>query len=448
MVDVATFELVAAKLGPRKRRTDGRLETRERQARALYPLAPTCAHCGCEYAGGRLAAKQGAARQYTHANPKQRAHPEAYQRKVAAQCRVWTFDAAELETAIRDLIVAQRSNPDFESDVRELILERDEFRQRAGEALERARLTLAQREGAYKRLVRVAAALVDDDATEAAGGVGDEAMIEQLRVARAAVKTARAALEGAERFAASREDAWSRLAAIIHETRHLAAAWDKLGLEDRKVLLDYWILDVLVVVEPVAGMRRANRKTALVTLRTAPNAPVYFELGGGQAPSEESAARISASTPGSNSSGARARRAAVAAGEPTLPSAHAACARTSGSSSESAAASAGTSSGDPMLPSTTAALRRKPRSLALFIGEPLNAAENSGCGMASSSSASVLASLPASAGRGANGEPSASSRANLRENGQTSWHTSHPYTRSPIPSRSVSGIAPRCSIVR
>ena len=73
----------------------------------------------------------------------------------------------------------------------------------------------------------------------------------------------------------------------------------------------------------------------------------------------------------------------------------------------------------PTLPSTTAALRFSPRSFERFIGELLNAAENSGCDIAGSSSASVLASLPAIAGRAANAA-SLSSCENLRVYGHTS----------------------------
>jgi hypothetical protein len=81
---------------------------------------------------------------------------------------------------------------------------------------------------------------------------------------------------------------------------------------------------------------------------------------------------------------------------------------------------------DPTLPNTTAAFRFIPRSFARFIGEPLNAALNSGCVMPNSSRASVRASFVPNAGRGANGEPSGSSWANRWFHGQTLCHTSQP----------------------
>src|SRR5690606_14707681 len=109
--------------------------------------------------------------------------------------------------------------------------------------------------------------------------------------------------------------------------------------------------------------------------------------------------------------------------------------------------SADTSSALRRLPSTTAELRFNPRSFGRFIGERLNAEENSDCDMDSSSSANDRASLPDSTGRDAN-EGSDSSRENLWLNGHTSWQMSHPYTLSPINSLMSSGIAPLSSMVR
>src|SRR6185312_6778124 len=131
----------------------------------------------------------------------------------------------------------------------------------------------------------------------------------------------------------------------------------------------------------------------------------------------------------------------------TRPSAQAACARASGSSSSSAADKTPTSAADPAFPSTTAALRFKPRSLARFIGEPLNATENSAADISSNSRESVRASLPATAGRAAN-EGTDIGRENLWLYGHTSWHTSHPYRCSPIAPCNSAGISPLSSIVR
>lgn len=263
---------------------------------------------------------------------------------------------------------------------------------------------------------------------EDGGESGDEdsEVTEAIVAARKRVEGARSELRAVERYVHSETEVWERLAAVISESRTFAATWEAAGPEQRKALLDYWAYDVTIVSELIGGKSRPGvkrprkaRKTAILTLRTAPGAPKIFELGL-QPGMDDSAALSSVRTDGSDSTDCCANNASLAAGEPILPSAHAACDRTS-SGSVSASANAGTSSDVPALPSTTAAFRRKPRRLARFIGEPLNAAENPSCDIASTSSANVLASLPATAGRGAYGDPSANSLANFRLNGHTSW---------------------------
>jgi hypothetical protein len=53
---------------------------------------------------------------------------------------------------------------------------------------------------------------------------------------------------------------------------------DSAGLTERKILLDIWVLDVVVVVDPIPGRKKANRKTAYVTLRSAPDLPCARDL--------------------------------------------------------------------------------------------------------------------------------------------------------------------------
>ena len=81
----------------------------------------------------------------------------------------------------------------------------------------------------------------------------------------------KSAVSEAERFAHSHEDAWPRLSAIIHAKRNIGQIWDRCSPEGRAALFDYWVLDVLVV-ERIPETRRANLKTAVVTLRTARSA--------------------------------------------------------------------------------------------------------------------------------------------------------------------------------
>lgn len=89
-------------------------------------------------------------------------HEEAYNEFVAHGCKVWYVDAEEIETKIKDLIVSQRANPHFEDLVRELILERDAFHERAAEVVASARTEEAEREVAYEKLATMAAKLAAD----------------------------------------------------------------------------------------------------------------------------------------------------------------------------------------------------------------------------------------------------------------------------------------------
>nr|WP_230981081.1 hypothetical protein [Gemmatimonas groenlandica] len=208
--------------------------------------------------------------------------------------------------------------------------------------------------------------------------------------------------------------------AVIDESRNIGDLWESSSLEQRSMILDYWVLDVLIVVRPVANMPRANHKAALVTLRTAPKAPYLLSLGEDLTEIESAAADSSARTSESASDNSAMWIAANAADVAIRPRAQAACPRTNGSSSESAEISDGTSCADPTLPSTTAALRFSPRSFARFIGDPLNAAEYSERESDSIHSAIDRASFPSSDLRDANAS-SVTGFENLPLYGHTSW---------------------------
>jgi len=40
-----------------------------------------------------------------------------------------------------------------------------------------------------------------------------------------------------------------RLAALIDKTKNLTPAWESGAVDERSALLDYWVLEVLIVVE-------------------------------------------------------------------------------------------------------------------------------------------------------------------------------------------------------
>jgi hypothetical protein len=449
-VDVDLFRAVEKELEQRNRQP----RNAKRKKRGGFPLKPGCAHCGGEYHGGRLAEAQGRTRSYVHTKPKKRMDPEAHQRFIECGCKVWYVDAEELENGIKDLIAAERGSAEFEDLVRQAILERDEFRKQADEAVASAREEVERLERQNSKLARTLAVLTADE------NFDSKAFEKEARAVQQQLTAARTELKDAEKFARSHEDAWDRLSTIISETRNLADAWPGLGEEERKILLDYWVYDVQVIVEPVPGKLRANTKSAAVVLRTAPNDPKFFALDRQAA----IAADNSSSTAASVSTDAAVDSADLASAEPTLPSAQAACARTNGSGSDNARASTATASGEPQLPSPTQTLRANPALPERRIAEPRENESHAASSSAVSSSATSEGErvpgcdldAPASSctPNGASPGPrdanagSEDGRENLRVYGQTSWQISQPNTRFVIRLRSSRGIGPRFSIVR
>jgi DNA invertase Pin-like site-specific DNA recombinase/predicted component of type VI protein secretion system len=365
LVDVELFRTVEKELAHRA----GSPRNRQRKKRGGFPLKPVCAHCTGEYTGGRLSKAQGSNRLYTHTKPKKRMGGEAFDRFAECGCKVWCVDAVELEDGIKDLIARERGSADFEELVRREILQRDEFRQRADQAVAAANAEVESLDRQNKKLAQTLAILSANEDFDIAE------FEKQVKPVQQKLAAARTALKDAEKFASSREEAWERIASVIDETRNLAEAWPTLDETGRKALLDYWVYNVQIVVEPIPSMKRANEKFAVVTLRSAPNDPRFFALDG-QSPSASLSSDRTSSSDSTNSLDASAVRASA---EPIRPSAQAACDRTNGSESESADVSTGTASGDPQLPSATATFRNSPRRFARFTGEFLNRRENSSC---------------------------------------------------------------------
>jgi hypothetical protein len=413
MVDVELFNRLLLKMNGR-RLAGG---PRHRRRPELFPLTLVCAHCGCEYNGGKLSEAQGGTRSYVHARPKARRGEEAHERFIAAGCKTWYVDAREIETKVKDLIVQQRASSEFEESVKGFLADAQAFTLSAATAVADAEKHLKRKKDAYKRALRTFVAVVGSE--ERVSAKEDDAVAEELQVLRNQVADAERSMHDAQRYAESGDRAFERLVHLIHETRNVARAWDRVGDVERRTILDYWVYAIYIAVEPVPGMKRANQKTAVVVLRTDPFAPLHFELPAADRVRRSKAARSAASTSASVSMANRASRALSADASPERPSDSAACDRTSGSASDIAATRAAPSPDDPRLPSTTAALRFKPRSFARFMAESLNDDANSSGDMASSSVASERASLPDTAGRAANSAMD-SSRENLRLYGHTS----------------------------
>ena len=415
LVDVGLFERVVAEVERREREP----RNKKRASKGTFLVRPVCGHCGIEYHGGRNSKKQGDRRTYVHPDAQRKLDSEVRDIALQEGCRQWTVDAEELETKLKDLILQERGSSTYEHEMRTLLQEREAFGRTVAGTVETARARLNEESQRYKRAMR-RLALYDED------GLDDDEAVKVLKEARNRRDEAESELRKAEEYARSRTLAWDRLEAMLHETRNLAAAWAAAGLEDRRVLLDWWVLDVVIAVEPIPSKKKANCKTAQVTLRSDPNAPKYLEF----ATQEDKAAETSSRTHGSSSTARRRAKPAdtdvmssseISDPEAICPSAQAACPRTSGSESSSADSNDGIASGDPQLPSATATLRSNPRRFARLTGEPLNRAENSSC----ESDIISVSGTPCTPGRAMN-PGSVVGVENLRENGHTSWQMSHP----------------------
>ena len=183
MVDVELFEQVARKLSGR--RVPG--GPRKRRRAELFPLTLICAHCGCEYNGGKLSEAQGGLRSYAHARPKTRHGDDAYERFRAAGCKVWYVDAREIETKVKDLIVAQRASREFEVEVQELLQKEQDFRMSSAASVASAEGNLATKQGAYRRAARTIAAVMG---TTNETSDADTVLTEQLTTLRHQVAVA------------------------------------------------------------------------------------------------------------------------------------------------------------------------------------------------------------------------------------------------------------------
>lgn len=376
MMDVALFKAVCDKPGGHSCRSHGR----RRRKKAIFPMRLVCAQCGGKDMDGRLSHGQGRARNHVHTKPKARMDEEGRAAFDATCGKTWYVDADEIGTQVKNIIVQQRSDPSFESEMKALILKRDDFRSRVAGAISKANDQVERRRQALKRLKVMAGKL----AGSGDGLDSDDELVDQIKEARQVLGTAETKLKVAQEFGLSRERAWNDLSGIISETRNIAAAWTKITDLECKMLLDYWVLDVLVYVAPVTGKRCANVKTALVTLRTAPNGSLSFEFGKGQSAQAANAARSASKTAGSR-----------------------------------AATKAGKSSMVPTLANTETALRFKPTSLARDKGVCLNSSENSLGEVARNLRTSSRASGVAKRSRGAKAVSDASAE-NLRLYGQTS----------------------------
>lgn len=275
IVDVDLFNAIQKEV----QRRDAKPRNRRRKKRGFYPLDPVCAGCGMPYYGSRLSKAQGRIRTYVHSVPKKRQRPVEHARYSAHGCKQWVVHAHELEDSLVGAIGRVRGSEDYEAQLKDLILARDNHRRAARDAVRRTEAEVGKLEAELGSLVKSISLTAGDD--EELKGMLDK----QAEPVKRQLAAARADLEECNAFAVSKEETWAAVSELICETENLASLWSSLEDEDprRKTLFDYWLLDLLIVVEPVPGKKRLNHKSAGARLASIPASPRYVSLGDGSA---------------------------------------------------------------------------------------------------------------------------------------------------------------------
>src|SRR5690606_38620493 len=153
---------------------------------------------------------------------------------------------------IKDLILQEGASDSYEAEVRAALAEREQFQNSSQDAIDSSEKRIKELGSEYTAVAR-------DQMRAGKHGRPTEPDGEDITALTQRMTTARNALETAQRFAAERQVQWDRIASAIDETRNLAETWDAVLLEQRRAIFDWWVLDVLISVEPIEGRKRANQ---------------------------------------------------------------------------------------------------------------------------------------------------------------------------------------------
>ena len=86
-------------------------------------------------------------------------------------------------------------------------------------------------------------------------------------------------VELAAEFAASTENVWKRTRAAIHETRNIADSWERMDVEDRRILFSHWVEEVHIVLEKLPDKNLAKTRRRWSGYGTSPG-PITSLPGG------------------------------------------------------------------------------------------------------------------------------------------------------------------------
>ncbi len=253
MVDEGLFRKVVAEAERRSRKPRNKRRTQKDNA----VVRPVCALCGAPYHLSQLKDEQGRERMYVHARVPKRARkgdPSDY------RCKQYNVSAGEIEGKLKDLVLEQRGSEGYAEEVMALLNEKAEFGRRAATEIAELRQRIEELEKQHRATVKL-------QLQAASRGLETDSYFEEIEAIEQRRNAAEADLDEAQEYAKSHEHARERLIALLDETKDLDDAWGSASLEERRMLLEWWVLDVMIAVEPIPGMKRANNKTALVALR-------------------------------------------------------------------------------------------------------------------------------------------------------------------------------------
>lgn len=254
LVDRAWWERVQAEIRRRAKVSD-----RGPRAGRVSPLRPICGHCGVPYYVGSVAGQLW----YRHGAPV--SNPEWVQRIKDAGCKGWIVNKEILENAIKDLILSQRTTPNFVEHLNSLIADRSDLEASAATKRHAADTRLKQLEREQQAVLRNMSKAQALDI-----GLDEKMFWDQLATLKDQMAELRRERDDALELEKVANAAWETVSDLIDETRNLASIWETGDPQKRKDIFDWWVRQVVIVQDQQPGKLRASGRYALCFLRTAP----------------------------------------------------------------------------------------------------------------------------------------------------------------------------------
>jgi hypothetical protein len=282
IVPVDLFQAVQDKLQAADR---SKVRRRKKGGVSSYVVPIMCARCGASLTGVDTEKQGGGVnRRYRHPSPGAPVNREVRDRMRAAGCRAWQVDAGEIETALRDLIAAERGSPGFMERLDSMLADRLKYTDAVERKVEDAAATLERIEGEQRNAVRLMT-------TAQAKGLSEDLFFEYLQRLEAqhteAKRILAEALAAQEAVTTHRDD----VRRLFDETRAILDRWENGDVADRQAILTWWVDHVMIDFEEVERIpkgrvqrqsanlgQRSARRRLIVFLSTLPTGGVQLEL--------------------------------------------------------------------------------------------------------------------------------------------------------------------------